>query len=70
MVTTHLHRSCASPRKGLIHRIFLALARHRTRHDLRALDDHMLQDIGLTRTEALAEANRPIWDAPASWIKK
>jgi hypothetical protein len=46
MLTTHLHRSCAPPRKGLIHSIFLALA------------------------EALAEANRPIWDAPASWIKK
>jgi uncharacterized protein YjiS (DUF1127 family) len=26
-----------------------------------------LQDIGITRAEARAEARRPVWDAPAHW---
>ena len=34
---------------------------------LRALDDRMLRDIGLTRQEAEDEANRPIWDVPTHW---
>ena len=39
----------------------------RTRRQLRALDDHALADIGLSRAEAEAEASRPIWDVPANW---
>jgi uncharacterized protein YjiS (DUF1127 family) len=39
----------------------------RSRRSLRRLDDHLLRDIGLTRTEALAEANRQGWDAPLHW---
>ena len=37
------------------------------RHSLRLLDDHLLRDIGLTRAEALAEADRARWDAPTHW---
>jgi uncharacterized protein YjiS (DUF1127 family) len=39
----------------------------RSRRGLARLDDHLLQDIGLTRAEALAEAERPVWDAPSHW---
>lgn len=35
--------------------------RRRTRKALLQLDDHRLDDIGLTRDEAQAEARRPFW---------
>ncbi len=39
----------------------------RSRQHLKSLDDRALQDIGLTRAEADAEATRPIWDVPHTW---
>lgn len=45
--------------------------RARMRRALRRLDDHLLQDIGLSRAEAEALADSlttiPVWDAPAHW---
>lgn len=35
--------------------------RSSTRCDLRGLDAHLLRDIGLTRTIALHEADKPFW---------
>lgn len=35
--------------------------RRRTRADLRALDSHLLKDIGLNWAEARAEAEKPFW---------
>lgn len=35
--------------------------RVRQRHTLARLDDRSLRDIGITRTDALAEANKPFW---------
>lgn len=35
--------------------------RARQRHDLANLDHRMLQDIGLTAREALAETEKPFW---------
>jgi uncharacterized protein YjiS (DUF1127 family) len=35
--------------------------RHRTRKALRALPDHLLADIGLSRDAAYTEARRPFW---------
>ena len=35
--------------------------RSRQRQALSELDDHHLKDIGLSRTEALAEAEKPFW---------
>jgi uncharacterized protein YjiS (DUF1127 family) len=37
--------------------------RARGRQQLRTLDDHLLRDIGLTRLQAEAEANKPFWRA-------
>lgn len=34
-----------------------------TRRELAEMDDRMLRDIGLTRSDALAEAARKPWDA-------
>lgn len=39
----------------------------RSRRSLALLDDHLLRDIGLTRAQAIAEAERPSWDAPCHW---
>ena len=37
--------------------------RHRQRHQLHQLEDHLLADIGLSREQALAEARKPFWVA-------
>lgn len=37
------------------------------RQTLNRLDDRALNDIGLTRAEAEAEARRSIWDVPDTW---
>ncbi len=52
---------------GLIARMRHALTAHAQRQRLAKLDDFALADIGLTRAEAFAEANRPLWDVPATW---
>lgn len=39
----------------------------RQRAHLHGLSDDQLRDIGHTRTEAEAEANRAPWDAPQHW---
>jgi uncharacterized protein YjiS (DUF1127 family) len=39
----------------------------RSRHDLGALDDHMLNDIGVSREQAEREARRSTWDVPSNW---
>jgi uncharacterized protein YjiS (DUF1127 family) len=35
--------------------------RARARHELAALGDRMLKDIGVTRADALIQANKPFW---------
>ncbi|MFN7222809.1 MAG: DUF1127 domain-containing protein [Paracoccaceae bacterium] len=47
-----------------------ALAAHRQRQSLARLDDRTLADIGLTRSDAIFESRRPIWDIPASWRRQ
>lgn len=42
----------------------IALAVNRERRELRALDDHLLADIGLDRDTVEAECRRPFWDLP------
>lgn len=55
-------------RQGLLSLIVAAAALRRQRRDLGALDEHLLRDVGLTRGEALREADRPVWDAPGHWL--
>ena len=44
-----------------------AIALWRSRRALAAFSDEQLNDVGLGHADAQAEAERPIWDAPASW---
>ncbi|MDT8856675.1 DUF1127 domain-containing protein [Paracoccaceae bacterium Fryx2] len=59
------------PVGGFFHRLLrtaeLSRIARRQRDALARLDDHALEDIGLTRDEAFAEANRPLWDVPNAW---
>ena len=41
----------------------------RQRQTLRKLDINALNDIGISRKDAFAEARRPFWDAPSTWRK-
>lgn len=61
--------SVGAPRRSFLAHLNAAMALHRSRARLALLDTHLLEDIGLDRAAAEAEANRPVWDAPASWIK-
>ena len=42
-------------------RLAQAWRNYNSRRDLAALDDRMLQDLGISRAQAQFEANRPIW---------
>ncbi|MEM9435089.1 MAG: DUF1127 domain-containing protein [Pseudomonadota bacterium] len=45
------------------------LSLYRERRALSHLDDHLLQDIGISRHDAQTEAERPVWDAPQRWMR-
>ena len=47
--------------------LFLALSAARQRRRLGQLGDRLLNDIGLDRPTAEAEAARPLWDVPSHW---
>lgn len=49
--------------------LFDMIAVWRQRRQLARLDDAALDDIGLTRDQALAEARRPVWNVPEHWLK-
>lgn len=57
----------SSPRRGAVARLTGILSLWRQRRALARLDNAALDDIGLTRRQAEAEARRPLWDAPEFW---
>lgn len=46
---------------GLIAWLRAAAARWRQRRTLEELDERMLRDIGVSRSQAMAEASKPFW---------
>lgn len=44
-----------------------AMALGRQRIALDQLDEHLLDDIGVSRDDARHEAQRPVWDVPENW---
>ena len=62
--------ACPTPQKsGVLRRILAWHLLARERIALSKLDDHLLEDLGLTREDAQKEANRPVWDAPDQWLR-
>lgn len=63
--------------QGLVATLLDRMDLARQRRQLARLDDALLRDIGLTRGEALTEAQRsvfddgrkPLWNAPAYWFQ-
>ncbi|SNR56189.1 DUF1127 domain-containing protein [Puniceibacterium sediminis] len=55
------------PARSLISTLLAFGSLYNQRRALARLDDHALNDLGLTRHEALCEARRPVWDAPDNW---
>jgi uncharacterized protein YjiS (DUF1127 family) len=53
----------------LLARLRLALAARAQRRALARADDRLLDDIGISRDQALAEARRPVWDVPPTWLR-
>ena len=53
--------SRAVPCSGLLAWLRSAAARWRQRRVLQQFDDRMLRDIGISRSEALAETRKPFW---------
>ncbi|WP_170783974.1 DUF1127 domain-containing protein [Ruegeria lacuscaerulensis] len=69
MTQIALTSRCKPHRRFSILTLLDALSLLRQRHKLARLDDRALKDIGITREQAEAEADRPIWDAPDFWQK-
>lgn len=56
--------------KGLIDMIMTWTAVSRQRRKLSEMSDSQLDDIGISRSEALREAERAPWDAPTHWFRR
>ncbi len=63
LTATHIAHRSRIRRTG----VFGYLDLYRQRRALAKMDAAQLVDLGLTRAEAQAEAQRPIWDAPNHW---
>ncbi|WP_247227643.1 DUF1127 domain-containing protein [Yoonia sp. F2084L] len=61
------HTNCEPKPLGLWAKLGQMLAAGKQRRQLRAADDHLLADIGITRHEAESEARQPMWNVPNHW---
>ncbi len=69
MTQIAIHRPCPPRRRFGLTLLWNVLSLHRQRRALARLDARALEDIGITREQAEAEASRPVWDAPEFWQK-
>ena len=60
---SHTRQNCG-PVRARRHSLLDVLALYRQRRTLARLDAEALDDLGITREEADAEARRPFWDFP------
>jgi len=71
-LSVHQQNVCVSPgrkTRSFWARIHDMIVIARQRQQLRDLEDHMLNDIGLSRHEAMTEAQKTLWDVPHHWHK-
>lgn len=61
--------TCARPSRSVFGRLRMAFALSKQRRELANLDDALLEDIGVTREQAVKESERPVWDAPRNWMR-
>lgn len=54
-------------RRGLFSWLNALIAAHKSRIALANLDQHGLEDVGLTRTDVEDDLARPVWDVPSQW---
>jgi uncharacterized protein YjiS (DUF1127 family) len=66
-LSLRLRRHEAPLHVRLFRHALVALDVRRQRDHLASLDTALLDDAGITRDAATAEAARPIWDVPPSW---
>ncbi|CUJ85652.1 hypothetical protein RUE5091_00369 [Ruegeria denitrificans] len=69
MTQIAVHNPCPPRRRFGLTMLLDAFSLRRQRCTLARLDARALEDIGITREQADAEAARPIWDAPEFWQK-
>jgi len=69
MTQIAVQHPCKPAKRSVLELFARAVALMRQRRDLARLDDHALDDIGISRSDALAEARRHVWDAPDFWQK-
>jgi uncharacterized protein YjiS (DUF1127 family) len=67
MTQLAIHNPCKPAKRSLMSLISQAFELSRQRRNLAQLDAAVLDDIGVTREEASAEAKRFFWDAPQFW---
>ena len=65
---SHTRFGRSTRKQGLLGVLLRAYSIWRERQHLAELDDHLLKDIGVTKDQAEAEAERPVWDAPSRWF--
>ena len=53
----------------LLGRLMALAALRRSRRQLGRLDRHLLRDVGLSPEDARREAESPLWNAPAHWLR-
>ena len=72
-MTSHAHHTAFSRPSLPFTNVFSLLAQAhdvwRQRRALSQLEDRALNDIGLSRRDAMQESARVIWGAPASWLR-
>ena len=67
MTQIAIHQTCKPAKRSVASWVVHALSVMRQRRKLAQLDDAALDDIGISRAEASAEADRFFWDAPQFW---
>jgi len=64
-----LQANCQPKPRSILAAIGHMIAVAHQRRQLLALEDHLLDDIGVSRQEAQAESREAIWNAPDHWRK-
>ena len=64
-----LHANCQPKPRSILAMIGQMIAVAHQRRQLLALEDHLLEDIGISRQEARAESRQTVWNAPDHWHK-